>query len=298
MSNAEAPPGGDDFGRQAAQAVRVACARGGLPGHDARLMRRFGNAVYHLPAAGAVARIARSTSPSRLVASLQVTRWLAETGFPTVEPLPVEQPIGVGDCLVTFWHFLPQQGPPPGPAELGALLTRLHGLPAPPVALPPYDPLPSVTRAIARSRAITEEERAWLQEHSSRLADAYRDLDFALPAGLIHGDAYYGNLLRDGSRVVLADWDTVGEGPREIDLVPTMQARRFGLPEDQRAAFISAYGHDVTRWPGFPTLHAIRELNTLSALLRDAHTDPDSAAELALRISSIRRGDHRRWRPF
>ena len=48
---------------------------------------------------------------------------------------------------------------------------------------------------------------------------------------MIHGDAWWGNLLRDGDRVVLADWDNVSTGPREIDLIPTLQAPRFGLPE-------------------------------------------------------------------
>ena len=61
---------------------------------------------------------------------------------------------------------------------------------------------------------------------------------------MIHGDAYRGNLLRDGQRAMLADWDAVSTGLREIDLVPTLQASRFGLPVGERDAFI-AYGHDI-----------------------------------------------------
>jgi hypothetical protein len=49
---------------------------------------------------------------------------------------------------------------------------------------------------------------------------------------------------------------------------------RFGLPEDQRDAFIAAYGHDIRSWAGYPALRDIRELSTLSALLRDGHIDP------------------------
>ena len=71
---------------------------------------------------------------------------------------------------------------------------------------------------------------------------------------MIHGDAWWGNLLRDGDRVVLADWDNVSTGPREIDLIPTLQASRFGLPEHERDAFIAAYGHDIRSWPGYPVL--------------------------------------------
>jgi Phosphotransferase enzyme family len=80
---------------------------------------------------------------------------------------------------------------------------------------------------------------------------AYGQLRFQLPAGMIHGDAYRGNLLRDGQRVVLADWDAVSTGPREVDLIPTLQATRFGLPDEQRDAFVAAYGQDIRSWDGY-----------------------------------------------
>jgi aminoglycoside phosphotransferase (APT) family kinase protein len=115
---------------------------------------------------------------------------------------------------------------------------------------------------------------------------------------MIHGDAYRGNLLRDGHRVVLADWDAVSTGPREIDLVPTLQAPRFGLPEAQRDAFISAYGQDIRSWDGYPVLRDIRELSTMSALLRDGHVDPAAAQELQVRLRSLHADDDRQWKPF
>lgn len=297
----ETTPEGDDFSRQADDALHEACARTGLSLHGARLIRLFATAVYHLPAADAVARIARFTSPrslTRLTTSLKVTRWLATLDFPTVEPLPLDQPIQARGCLVTFWHYLPQHGPPPTPADLGFLLARLHRLPPPPLPLPTYEPLRSVSHAIDQSRAITEEERAWLKDHCGRLDRAYQELDFALPSGMIHGDAYRGNLLRDGSRVVLADWDAVSNGPREMDLIPTLQARRFGLPEEQRKAFVSAYGHDITAWPGYRTVRDIRELSTITALLHNGHTDPNSLRELQHRMRSIRQQDDRTWTTF
>jgi Ser/Thr protein kinase RdoA (MazF antagonist) len=227
-----------------------------------------------------------------------VTRWLTTLDYPTVEPLPVEQPVLADGCLVTFWHYLPQDGAPPTPADLGDLLRRLHRLPPPPTDLPAYEPLWSVAKAIDHSAALTRQERAWLAGHCRSLVEAYRDLNFALQPGTIHGDAYRGNLLRDGSRVVLADWDSVSHGPREIDLIPTLQARRFGLPDDQRAQFTAAYGHDITTWPGYPTLRDIRELSTLTALLRNARTDPPSLHELRHRIHSIRQKDDRTWMTF
>lgn len=164
--------------------------------------------------------------------------------------------------------------------------------------MPAHRPLGSVRRAIETSRAISEEEREWLRDRCAELLDAYERLEFVLPAGMIHGDAYSGNLLRDGGRVVLADWDNASVGPREIDLAPTLQAVRFGLPEEDRDAFVSAYGEDIRSWDGYPVLRDIRELSTLRALLRDGQTSPDACGELRVRLRSLRLSDRQRWTPF
>jgi aminoglycoside phosphotransferase (APT) family kinase protein len=290
-----------DFPAAAASALQDASRRCGLDARGARLIRLFATAVYHLSADESVARIAPVTSAdtvARLATSVQVTRWLAGIGFPTVEPLPVDQPVTSHGCAVTFWRYLPQDGPDPVPADLGRLLRRLHRLAAPPVSLPAYRPLVSVGRAIESSRAIDEDERIWLEEHCEQLLAAYGQLRFPLPPGMIHGDAYRGNLLRDGHRVVLADWDAISTGPREIDLIPTLQAPRFGLPEGQRDAFIAAYGHDIRSWNGYPILRDIRELSTTSALLRDGHANAAAQRELQIRLRSLRTSDDRQWTPF
>lgn len=75
--------------------------------------------------------------------------------------------------------------------------------------------------------------------------------------GAIHADAWRGNLLRDGDRAVLADWDTVRTRPRETDLIPTLQAPRFGLPLVDRDAFVTAYGRDFRGRPGPPGMRFI-----------------------------------------
>jgi Phosphotransferase enzyme family len=290
-----------DFPAAAEAAMQDAARRRGFNARGARLIRLFATAVYHLPAADAVARIApaaSSDSVARLDTSVQVTRWLTGIGFPCVEPLPVEQPVTSNGCVVTFWRFLPQDGPEPVPADLGRLLRRLHGLGPPPVALPAYRPLVSLRRAIASSRAIDEEDRAWLGERCGHILAAYGQLSFQLPAGMIHGDAYRGNLLRDGQSVVLADWDAVSTGPREVDLIPTLQATRFGLPDDQRDAFVTAYGQDIHCWDGYRVMRDIRELSTVTALLRNGHADNDAKRELRIRLQSLRAGDDQEWTPF
>lgn len=301
MRAPEPPRPSADFRAAAACALRDAASRCELSIRGARLVRLFGTAVYHLPSAGAVARIALLTSAdsvTRLATSVRITRWLAEAAYPTVEPLPVDQPVSANGCVVTFWRYLPQDGPVPGPADLGFLLRWLHQLELPPFPLPECQPLVSVRRAIDVSMAISEEERGWLRRRCEQLTAAYSGLSFQLPAGMIHGDAWRGNLLRDGKRVVLADWDTVSIGHREIDLVPTLQAPRFGLREEHREAFIAAYGRDIRAWEGYPILREMRELSTLSAILRDGHTDPVARRELAIRLRSLRNGDDQPWTSF
>ena len=157
-----------DLPEVAPQALADAASAANLDDADAQLMRLFSTAVYHLPAANAVARIAMVTSPqsvTRLDTSVRVTRWLNQSGFPAVEPLPVDQPVLSHGCAVTFWRYLPQHGPAPRPADLGHLLRQLHSLAPPPFPLPAYRPLVSVRQAIEASQAISEEERAWLTGH-------------------------------------------------------------------------------------------------------------------------------------
>ena len=301
MTSQSQPLRGANFHAAATSALQSSAERCGLDPRGARLIRLFATAVYHLPDAGAVARISQVTSPdtvTRLATSVQVTRWLAGLGFPTVEPLPVDQPIVVDGCAVTFWRYLPQEGPPPLPADLGRLLRRLHQLETPQAPLPIYRPLVTVRQAIESSCAINEDERAWLTNRCTQLLDAYDQLSLQLQTGLIHGDAYRGNLLRDGRRVVLSDWDDVSTGPREIDLIPTVQGARFGLSEHECDAFIAAYGHDIRIWDGYPVLREIRELSTMSALLREARANLATLHELHVRLRSLRTGNDQEWTTF
>ena len=291
-----------DLTQVAESAVRHAAQHSGLDARSPQLIRLFATAVYHLPAAGAVARVAALTSTrtaARLDTAVKVTRWLAGTGFPAVEPLPVEQPVSTDGCVVTFWRYLPQHGYQPDAADLGRLLHRLHALPLPPVVLPAYRPLVSVRRAIEVSQAIGDDDRAWLAHRCAQMLRAYDELRFPLPAGVIHADAYRGNLLRgtDGG-AVLADWDAVSVGPREIDLVPTLQATRFGLPERERDRFAAAYGYDIRAWEGYSLLRDIREMSTLTALLSNGHADRSARLELQVRLRSLRTGDNRQWTAF
>lgn len=63
-------------------------------------------------------------------------------------------------------------------------------------------------------------------------------------------------------------------------------------------AFVAVYGRDIRSWDGYPVLRDMRELSTLSAILRDGHADAAAGRELVSRLRSLRTGDDQRWTSF
>ncbi|MDP9850203.1 aminoglycoside phosphotransferase family protein [Streptosporangium lutulentum] len=287
---------------RAGTALIRSCKEAGLDTTGVTLLRDFANTVYRLEGEGVVVRLAQATAPGkldRLTTSVRVTRWLVEQGFPTIRPLEVKQPVAAEGFLATFWRHEEHVGPPPDPAQLGPLLRRLHDLPPVPFELPTHDPFGPVRRAIDAALSLGEDDRRWLIERCERLSEIYYErMEFALPYGLIHADAHRGNMIRTRDGFLLCDWDGVCAGPREVDLIPTLQGIRFGLTERQRSNFSEAYGYDATRWEGYPVLRDMRELQTLTAVLRNAHRDRTARDELTHRLGSLRAGDDRLWHPL
>jgi aminoglycoside phosphotransferase (APT) family kinase protein len=291
---------------RARAAVLTAAGQLGLDVTGLRPLHMLSNAVYLLPAADAVARVALTPgSAARVRRAIAVTRWLTSLDYPCVRPLDVDQPVVVGDdadgAVVSLWRYLPQPTDAglPEPAALGRLLRDLHALPASPVGLPTVTPLARLSAAIeADTSALSGPDRDWLLARGDDLLNAYQQLDPPLGHGLVHGDAHLGNVLLDAARgrPVLADWDPVAYGPREWDLVLIAGDDRFGLPAADRAAFAAAYGYDVTTWPQWTILRDLRELHSLAAYIRLAPTVPAAAAELNHRIGSLRTGErHTVW---
>jgi aminoglycoside phosphotransferase (APT) family kinase protein len=148
-------------------------------------------------------------------------------------------------------------------------------------------------RRDAANSHLDEDTLSWLWRRIDQLRDDYDQLEFPLGVGLIHGDMYAGNLLLDQlqRRFVLGDWDSVCIGPREVDLAPTFTAARFGLDKASLGRFAAEYGYDLRTWSAYSTLRAIRELSTLTALLRLAPVNAASATELRYRISTLQESD-------
>ncbi len=280
----------------------TACAHAGIDPTGAALLRYHVNAVYHLPHAGAVARLSPVKRLDQARRGVEVTRWLINEGLPATAPLDVQQPIATNDCVVTFWRYYDQTGRSlPPPPKLAVLLRQLHRSLPPPAPLPTYQPLTSFLDELHTNgpQVLSPIEYDFLHREAEQLLHAYDGPTSALGCGLIHGDARLGNLLWDQDAVVLGDWDSVSLGPRELDLVITYQGTRYGRSAADLDAFTRAYGWDVRQWEGYTTLRAIRDLQTLGAPLRLGADRPEVADELHHRIRGLMsRDDTQRWHGF
>lgn len=219
-----------------ADVVLEATRRIGLDASGVKPFWNHASSLFLLSPAQAIGRVSPDAdNQHRAQLSLAITRWLADQEFPATTPADVNQPVSIGHTTATFWHYYPQDGRErPPAAALGTMLRWLHHLPSPPVDLPPYRPLHTLGDAIERSTTLPDSDRDWLARRREELLNAYESLSFPLGSGLIHGDAYPGNTLWDGDRPLLGDWDEVGTGPRELDLVNTHQGARLGRTTTER----------------------------------------------------------------
>jgi len=278
--------------------VTEACAVRGLDSDDLRLVQHNSNAVVVVPRERAVARVAIGHhDPQHIRRSQDLTRWLSvQHGFRTVVPFGdvdiVEFPSGV---TVSFWTYYPQPDPPPAftSADLGQLLRTLHELPDAPVELPQWKALTALEDALQddNSDILTEAERAWLVDRIATVREEVAACDWSLGTGLIHGDAWAGNLLASPQGVALGDWDRVAYGPREIDLIPTWHAaRRYGRGTEWVDQFIAAYGYDLSRGPAFATLMTMRDLVQIPGPLKRAPYSALHARAFHQRFTDLRKG--------
>jgi hypothetical protein len=287
------------------RALQQASAAAGLDSAGARLIHHYSNAIYLLPAHDAVARITYGDGAAERIARSQaITRWLVQQHrFPATEPLEDTNPVSVDSAVVSFWSYYPQpeDGPPLTSAHLAALLRLLHQAGTPSVALPDWVPLESLHATVqdpVLSAALTDDERTWIMDRIGEVRDKIAGLDWPLGIGLIHGDAWAGNLLScpgvSPVGAVLGDWDWVSRGPREIDLIPTWHAAaRYGKSASWVSDFISQYGYDLGRWEGYPVLMAMRDLVQLSGPIRRARESEPHRQALRQRLGSLRSGDTR-----
>ncbi|WP_436758701.1 phosphotransferase enzyme family protein [Streptosporangium sp. V21-05] len=274
------------------------CRAAGIDGRDARLIRVCVNVVFHLPRANAVARIASAETTPRARGVVRLAHWLEAIGFPAVRiHRDVPDAILMDGQVATFWEHLPQKVGSPPVVRLAPLLRRLHAQ-TPPSPLPSWDPVTEARSNLQLARGVVHDrDRGLLLDWCGRLEAELPTLRHSLPHGLIHGDAWAGNLLWRGEGVVLCDLDQMCYGPRAWDLVPTaVNALRFGHPPADE--LLAAYGFDVTASAVFPLLRQIRELTMLTGVLPALPDRPSIAEEFRRRVASLRVNGPDRWTPY
>lgn len=277
--------------------VEEACRLAGLDATGAVVLRHHTNAVYQLTTAPVVVKVAR---PSQRNAHdvVALVRWATDQGVPTVRLLEdVAQPLEVGGCAVTLWHYLAQNRTISA-GDIAAPLLALHRAPNPPLALPELDALAAIRWAIDESRLLNDAERRALLDTWERLRQVVPTLAYEGETRLIHGDPQHRNTLWDQAshRAVLCDWDSAVVGHVEWDLTTIeVHCRRFGHPERHYAAFCEGYGRDVRTWSGYSVLRELRELRMIATNARKSEPGTPQAAEVRKRIAAIRDDPTSTW---
>jgi thiamine kinase-like enzyme len=285
------------------EALKQACAIAGIEADGARLLRLGSNAVYRLKDP-VVARVSRPGADIDLVRrTVAVARWLESADYPAVRVMAVDQPVITGGYVVTFWQAISDDGDQyASTAEIADVLARLHRLVTPEeLHLPPLAPFANAAQRIGANTWLSPDDRSFLTTTLARMQDAYADLEFVLPQGVIHCDASVGNVLRDGQgNPVLIDLDGFATGPREWDLALTaIYYDSFGWhTREEYEDFARVYGFDIMQWPGYPVMRAVREFLMVTWVVQKAAESDWAAAEARNRISALRTGASRKdWQP-
>ncbi|MFJ9819322.1 phosphotransferase [Streptomyces sp. NPDC101151] len=288
---------------EAESILRSACLVVHLNPDGIKILRLGDHAVFRIDGGQIVSRVGRS--PDRLPSvrrEVAVARWLAAHDYPAARLVTdAEQPVVIKGHPVTFWEGLADGETFATTGEMGTLLRRLHDLEPPPLLLPPLRPFDKVQERLERA-VISKSARTFLCGLAGDLADEYHRLQFALPAGHLHGDFNVGNVLHDAAgRPKVIDLDGFATGPREWDLMQTaMYYDSFGWhTEAEYNDFVDGYGFDVRQWSGYTVLRGVRELLMVTWLSQNAGANPRAAEEVEKRVASLRSGGSRRdWAPF
>jgi len=302
MSRPAEPVSATEFTPQRTHRIlERACRAAGLDPAGAQLLRHHTNAVYRLVRTPVVVKIDRPCGGRSPVDVVELVRWLRRQDVPVVPPAPTRQPIEFDGCMVTFWRYLPPSREIVA-ADLATPLSLLHAMRTrPPQWLPEQhmrETFARIVRSIDASRILSPSDRMLLRAERARLAARAPEIAFALPPGLIHGDAHHRNMLWDKAtaQAVLCDLESVALGQPEWDLVTVeVHCRRFGHPPIEYEKFCRDYGFDIRDWPAYPWLRDLRELRMITTNAYKSAPGTPSAREVLRRIAALREGTPIRW---
>ncbi|MEU1998921.1 aminoglycoside phosphotransferase family protein [Nocardia gamkensis] len=268
-----------------------AAQQAGLELRQPEVIREGSHAIYRI--GDIVARIGTCGSLKDAERELRVSQWLNSSGIPTAEAvLELPQPIVVDDRPVTWWRLIPDHRPAT-PAELGAMLRKLHSLtpPADP-NLPRYDPFGDLRARLTTAGIVDDGDRAWLLTRYDELREQYDKLPDPPRLTVIHGDAWQGNLVVPPSDIpTVLDLDKVSLGRPEWDLVQlAVDYTDFArVPDADYLSFVNAYGgYDVTTRPDFRVFADIQELRWVAFALELACASKTAVRQANHRIACLR----------
>ncbi|MEV6621028.1 aminoglycoside phosphotransferase family protein [Amycolatopsis sp. NPDC051106] len=279
----------------------AACKKAGVDGSNAELVRIGSNAVFRLPG-HVILRIGRRRDEfDEARRQVDVAHWLASEDFPANRALRIPQPIDASGHPATFWESVSEEEKYAPIVDVAKIIRGLHKLRAPiGLGLPTKEPFAEIESRLGESRSLTQDDEEYLRRRISDLKADYERLEFALPRGVIHGDANVGNVILSRENTpCLIDLDSFCIGPREWDLVQTaLFYERFGWHSvDEYRTFVDVYGFDIMKWSGYETLAGYREI-AMTLWLAGKESE-DAAREVRKRVSAIKTGgDRRDWAPF
>lgn len=290
-----APTTRDNFG-----VLHQAASQIGLNTAGARLLRDGSNAIYLLPDAGVVARVGRSGTAEEAARQVQIASWLSANGIDANLPIDRLDQVTVDGRPVTWWTPIATHRHAT-PAELGAVLRKLHDLPTPPaIDLPNLDMVGHVAKRIESASGISTTDRAWLQDELASLGMDLATTEVPQSRHVIHGDAWQGNLVvPNGGSPILLDFDNVSIGHPAWDLIPlAVDHEDFArIDSDDYTAFVTAYGgYDVREAPWFRALADLQELRWTAFVADKAAHNSDAAAEVSHRLACLRGEIRRPWK--
>jgi hypothetical protein len=230
---------------------------------------------------------------------VQIATWLQASDAPAARLAPgLTQPVLFENCSATVWEALEGGNPDWTGAELADPLLGWHKL-IPPPGLKSWDPFSSARSRLAMADGLPTDDHVWLTRQWFEIEAEYRAMLPDLQVGLLHGDAYIGNLLREPSgRFVFCDFDGTSIGSLAYDLVvAAVSALRFGAVRDHEA-LATTYGLDVTKLASWPVLRRIRELVLVTSVITDLSNRPEIAEIHAHRLATLRSGARELWRRY
>ncbi len=264
----------------------------GLREPGIELLRFYQNAIFRLPRNGLSLRV-YGPEDARAKATLMVSvaRFLEDREFPSVRLAPREgrQPFEVLGRQVSLWRWIDEDaGKPRDFRAFGALLRRLHAIAAEPgFAVPRFDPMAKIASRLVRLKGrLPAGHLDVLESAAARVAsDAEVLKRVGAQTVLLHGDALIGNTIHSGGRLVLIDFDSVGEGVREWDLAPTrVTAHRFRRSQQVWHDFLDGYGADGISMARIEAAGKVKQLSMTVALCFNRGLSAAIDAELDLRI--------------